>query len=58
MNVKKGDYVVFKQRDKTYEGLVLGSNMGLIEIMTKDAQYNVRSDEIIEIKGNVFERWT
>ncbi len=57
MNVKKGDYVVFKAQDETKEGLVIGSTMGKSEIMTKECNYEVTADEIIKVKGNVLDTW-
>jgi len=58
MNAKKGSYVVFKLGGKADEGVVVGSIMGMVNIMTKDGNVEITQRDITEVKGSVFEaKW-
>ncbi len=63
METHTGDLVVFKASEmikgemavKELKGVILGTTMGAIAIMTKGGSYSVRRNDIIKNLGSVFE---
>lgn len=55
MKILKGDKVLFVDNQEKKWGIVIGSVMGLSDILARDGRYSKADNEILEKNGNVFD---
>ena len=58
MKAKKGDIVSFSKSDvkpQPVKGIVLGSIMGMYDVLTREGHYSKTEREILSVGKNVFD---
>jgi len=56
MKVNKSDIIIFRQdTGGQREGIVVDVSMGIVTVMTKEGNFEVRNSEVVANKGSAFE---